>query len=171
MSAQNLVDCTTILGNMGCNGGSPTYSYIHVSIYGGIETEASYPYEGVDGKCRFNRNNVEMTCDGFGDININEDSLKQAVAQIGPISVLVQVNENLQHYDSGIYYVPNWEYSVIVHSMLIVGYGTDNELKQDYWLLKNSFGFNWGENGYIRMARNRDNNCGIANQAFYPLLK
>ena len=156
---------------MGCKGGSPFYSYLHVSIYGGIETDASYPYEGVDGKCRFNRTNVETTCDGFGEFYGDEENLKQAVAQIGPISVLVQVKENLQHYDSGIYYIPEWESSKIMHAMLIVGYGTDNQLKQDYWLLKNSFGSNWGENGYIRMARNRNNNCGIVNQADYPIIK
>lgn len=170
LSAQSLVDCTTATGNLGCNGGSPLFSYIHVSIHGGIETEASYPYEGVDGKCRFNSSNVETTCNGFSGVFYGEETLKEAVAQIGPISVLVQVQANLQHYDSGIYYLPEWISSNIIHSMLIVGYGTDNELKQDYWLLKNSFGTNWGENGYVRIARNRDNNCGILNQASYPLI-
>lgn len=103
-------------------------------------------------------------------MNEDEKTLKEAVAQIGAVSVLVQVHLNLQHYDFGIYYIPEWKSSNIVHSMLIVGYGTDNELNQDYWLLKNSFGTNWGENGYIRMARNRDNNCGIVNNAHYPLI-
>ncbi|CAO1340728.1 unnamed protein product [Diamesa tonsa] len=170
LSTQNLVDCSTTTGNLGCNGGSPLLSIIHIVNHGGIETEASYPYEGRDGKCRFNSTNAETTFDGFGGFFNDEETLKEAVAQIGPISVMVRVEKNLQHYDSGIYYIPDWISSDISHSMLIVGYGTDDELKQDYWLLKNSFGPNWGENGYIRMARNRDNNCGIINQACYPLI-
>lgn len=154
---------------MGCNGGNPAFSYIHILNYGGIESEASYPYEAIDGKCKFNFTNIEMTCNGIGNIIDNEESLKHAVAKIGPISALLLVNENLQHYDSGIYYIPDCKSSNVVHSILIIGYGTDNDLKQDYWLIKNSFGSNWGENGYIRMARNGNNNCTIILFAYYPL--
>jgi cathepsin L len=51
-----------------------------------------------------------------------------------------------------------------------VGYGTDEETKQDYWLVKNSWDTTWGEKGYIKMARNKMNHCGIASQASYPLV-
>jgi cathepsin L len=54
------------------------------------------------------------------------------------------------------------------HAVLVVGYGTDKFTDKEYWLVKNSWGTGWGEDGYIRMARNQDNRCCIASSASYP---
>lgn len=71
---------------------------------------------------------------------------------------------------SGVYYEPNCSTENLDHGVLIVGYGTDLETGEDYWLIKNSWGLTWGEKGYIKMARNKQNNCGIASSASYPLV-
>ena len=63
------------------------------------------------------------------------------------------------------YYEPACSSRNLDHAVLAVGYGTD---PSDYWPVKNSWDDSWGDNGYIKMARNRHNNCGIATDAVYP---
>lgn len=54
--------------------------------------------------------------------------------------------------------------------MLAVGYGVDEESGSAYWLIKNSWGTSYGLDGYVKMARNEDNMCGVASAASYPLV-
>ncbi|CAO1331081.1 unnamed protein product [Diamesa serratosioi] len=171
LSAQNVVDCTNTYGNVGCKGGSGMLSLQYIIDNGGVATEESYPYEGVEGKCRFDLNTMKIgaSCNATSIVtSYDEDALKNAVATIGPISVGIVARNSFQHYESGIYYDPDCIKSKINHLVLVVGYGTDNKSNQDYWIVKNSFGTNWGVAGYIKMARNRDNNCEIASEARYP---
>ncbi|XP_060735071.1 cathepsin L-like isoform X2 [Tachysurus vachellii] len=167
LSKQQLVDCST--KNSGCNGGSRNLAFEYVKE-NGINTEESYPYEAKDGSCRYNPDTVGATCDGYMDINSgDENALKEAVATIGPISVAIDSSHMSFHlYESGIYDEPYCSSSKLSHGVLVVGYGTDDG--KDYWLVKNSYGLNWGDKGYIKMYRNKDNQCGIATRASYPLV-
>lgn len=134
----------------------------------GIDTEESYPYTAKNGFCHFKAENVGATDTGYVDIpHMQEDKLQEAVATVGPISVAIDAgHKSFQLYREGVYSEPACSSSKLDHGVLAVGYGTESG--DDYWLVKNSWGTSWGMQGYVMMARNKHNMCGIATQASYP---
>jgi len=171
LSEQQLVECDDFI-NSGCNGGWPYLALTYIKNNGGIESEEDYPYLSTDmipivRTCSFDSSKVAATATGYVNVaSGDEDALKEAVASIGPISVLIDANHfTFMNYNSGIYSNPRCSTTELDHAVLAVGYGTDNG--EDYWLVKNSWNTSWGEEGYIKMARNQNNMCGIATKACY----
>lgn len=172
LSEQNLVDCSSSYGNNGCNGGLMDNAFQYIKDNGGIDTESAYPYDAQDETCRFSKKTIGATDKGFVDIpSGDEEALKKALATIGPLSIAIDAShESFQFYSTGVYIEAECDSQQLDHGVLVVGYGTDEETQQDYWIVKNSWGTSWGDKGFIRMARNLKNQCGVATQASYPLV-
>lgn len=168
LSEQNLLDCTWDLGNKGCGGGMSYRAFRYVIANDGIDTEAAYPYLAKDGPCNFDPDYVGVTLGGYKlIIKGSESDLQDAVQNAGPVSVAIDAtHKNFTFYSSGVYHERPCSTSHLNHAVLVVGYG---DLDGDeYWIVKNSWGDSWGDEGYIKMARNEDNMCGIATQGCYP---
>jgi cathepsin L len=167
LSEQNLMDCSTSQGNQGCDGGLMTQAMQYIISNGGIDTEASYPYTAQDGTCHYNSANSAATLSGFVNVNQGDESDLQQKVALGPTSVAIDASQSsFQFYSTGVYYEPNCSSTQLDHGVLAVGWGVSGG--DQYWIVKNSWGTDWGQAGYIWMSRNKSNNCGIATMATLP---
>jgi len=167
LSEENLVQCDHN-GDQGCNGGLMDNAFEWIE-QNGLCTEADYPYTsggGVTGTC-VKGCAPAVTVSGFKDVPKGDESALQDALNIGPVSIAIEADKSaFQLYKSGVLDNPACG-TRLDHGVLIVGYGSDVSLSKDYWKVKNSWGASWGESGYIRMVRNK-NQCGLANSASYP---
>ncbi|KAM3720267.1 Cathepsin [Dirofilaria immitis] len=175
-SEQNLIDCSSNdnYDNYGCLGGFILEAFRYVVDNDGINTEESYPYDGYENSCRFSTGNIGTSAYGARSLPVGDElQLQAAIAMIGPISVAINAS-TMKFYQKGI--ISTHKCSTgLNHAVLAIGYGTElvklgNGTKKlfDYWLIKNSWGNEWGINGYLKLARNQNNMCGIGLYSCYP---
>jgi len=167
LSEQNLVDCSDAQGNQGCNGGLMTQAMDYIISNKGIDTEASYPYTAQDGTCKYSAAHIGSDLVSYTNVQQGSEADLVTKINLGPTSVAIDASHSsFQMYHSGIYYEPACSPTALDHGVLAVGYGATGS--SDYYIVKNSWGTDWGMAGYINMSRNRNNNCGIATMATLP---
>lgn len=167
-SPQQLVDCAQDFDNNGCRGGLPSHAFTYIYYYG-IELLENYPYQAVDQKCAYNSTKVKAW--NVGSFNItekDEDSLKQAIALKGPVAVSYQVAGDFRDYKRGVYSSTICQNGPmdVNHAVTAIGYGKEDG--KDYWLIKNSWGEDWGDEGYFKMEAFK-NMCGIGVCNSFPV--
>lgn len=169
MSEQNLIDCVNF-GQYTCTtGGVMQQAFLYVAVTHGIDGEASYPYCTCSGnRCRFSAANVVGSVSSYKQLAQGSEYSLQAAAAEQPVSVAIDASsQQFQLYHSGVFNYGGCSSTQLDHGVLVVGYGTLNGA--DYWLVKNSWSTGWGDQGYIYMSRNRNNQCGIATDASVPI--
>jgi C1A family cysteine protease len=162
-SEQQLVDCAGSYGNYGCNGGfqAGAFNYAAANY---LMSETSYPYKGVDQSCRYNSGSttgVKATSNKQVSPAKQIAAMKTAISA-QPVSVLVEADRSsFQSYTSGIMNSTSCGTN-LDHATAVVGYGTDSSSGQDYWIMRNSWGSWWGDNGYMKIATKEGNGyCGV----------
>jgi KDEL-tailed cysteine endopeptidase len=168
-SEQQLVDCSTSYGNQGCNGGLMDYAFEY-SAAKGNEQEATYPYTGVQGTCKYNAAQTTKVNTGYTNVaQDNQVALLAAVA-VQPVSIAIEADQPVfQLYTSGVITSASCGTS-LDHGVLNVGWGTSGS--QAYWIVKNSWGASWGNQGFVWIAKTSTTTgpgiCGIAMMPSFP---
>lgn len=161
LSEQQLVDCST--QNNGCNGGEMDLAFQYIE-QNGLCSFHSYPYTAQQGTCRQCQTVAQLK--GYVDITSGNETALFTELHYGPVSIAIEADQNsFQFYSSGVFTGPCG--TNLDHGVTLVGYGTDETTGLDYWIVKNSWGTSWGEDGYIRMVRGK-NMCGISLMASRP---
>ncbi|GCB69564.1 hypothetical protein scyTo_0005500 [Scyliorhinus torazame] len=168
LSTQQIVSCSHY--SQGCDGGFP---YLIAGKYAqdfGLVEERCFPYVGIDTPCTVSKFCYHYYVSQYYYVGgfygaCNEAAMKLELVKNGPVSVAFEVYPDFMHYHGGIYYHtglsdPFNPFELTNHAVLLIGYGSDPKTKQNYWIVKNSWGTSWGENGYFRILRGSDE-CAI----------
>ncbi|KAK8897620.1 hypothetical protein M9Y10_015582 [Tritrichomonas musculus] len=163
-SEQNLVDCVTSC--YGCSGGNPSYAITYVvdNQKGQFNSEEDYPYKAVDGTCSYDSSKAIGKVTSYHSIFFHlETDLFNKLVEYGPVSVAIDASlASFHSYSSGIYQDSSCSSWFLDHAVACIGYGSENGTQ--YWIVRNSWGTSWGEQGYFRLLRG-SNMCGIASSA------
>jgi C1A family cysteine protease len=169
LSEQMLVSCD--YSDYGCGGGLQSTAFDYIIKVGGIESEEYYPYKSGDGgsfACQMNKKRFVANISSWVQVTQDKDEAKIAeyVQKNGPITIAINATP-MQHYQKGIDNPSSCDPEELNHAVLIVGFGSTDGT--DYWIIKNSWGADWGEDGYYRIVRG-ENKCGVAEDPVHSII-
>merc|ERR1719190_116285 len=168
LSAQQVTACTpntlSCGGTGGCMGSIPQLGYTYLQLFGHV-AEDDWPYTsgngGVTGDCEYDYNGMPpvVGLTGYNTLPANDqDAVMQHLAEVGPLAVAVYAS-GWGSYGGGIYSGCKYSSNIALnHAVMLVGYGSEGGEK--YWIVRNSWGSSWGEQGYIRLQRDDEALCG-----------
>jgi len=173
LSEQQMVDCDHECDasdprscDAGCNGGLMTTAFSYLEKVGGLESEKDYPYTGSDGTCKFDKSKIVAQVKNFSVVSVDEDQIAANLVKHGPLAIGINA-VFMQTYIGGVS-CPYICGRHLDHGVLLVGYGSAGYApirfkEKPYWIIKNSWGENWGENGYYKICRGPHvkNTCGV----------
>ncbi|XP_023511874.1 cysteine protease RD19A [Cucurbita pepo subsp. pepo] len=171
LSEQQLVDCDHECDpeekdscDSGCNGGLMNSAFEYTLKAGGLMQEKDYPYTGTDrGTCKFDKSKIAASVANFSVVSLDEEQIAANLLKNGPLAVAINA-VYMQTYVGGVS-CPYICSKRLDHGVLLVGYGSAGYApirmkEKPYWIIKNSWGAKWGENGFYKICRGR-NVCGV----------
>ncbi|XP_061366447.1 cysteine proteinase 15A-like [Gastrolobium bilobum] len=171
LSEQQLVDCDHVCDpeqygacDSGCNGGLMNNAFEYILQAGGVQREEDYPYSGRDGSCKFDKTKIAASVSNFSVVSLDEKQIAANLVKNGPLAVGINA-VFMQTYIGGVSCPYICGKHNLDHGVLLVGYGARGYApirlkKKAYWIIKNSWGESWGENGYYKICKGR-NVCGV----------
>jgi len=168
LSTQQMTSCApnplSCGGDGGCSGSTPPLGYNYIQLFGHIREE-DYPYTSgttMDtGSCEYDLASLRPVAaiSGYDNLPANDqDAIMNHIANVGPLSISVAAS-NFKNYNGGIFTGCDYESNIqLNHGVQLVGYGSEDGV--DFWLVRNSWGRAWGEEGYIRLLREAEPGCG-----------
>merc|ERR1711931_242510 len=168
LSSQQVTACTpnplSCGGTGGCYGSIPQLGYTYIQLFGHA-TEEDYPYKSGSSMntedCLYDVTNTApaVGITGYDTMSNDQEAVMNHLANVGPLAVAVDAS-SWGGYSSGVFSGCSFSDNIgLNHAVQLVGYGTD-PAEGDYWIVRNSWGTRWGEDGYIRLARDAEAQCG-----------
>jgi len=172
LAPQQIVDCDKGRGDEGCNGGDTPTAYQYVIAAGGMEKEDAYPYTGSDDTCSFSVSKVDAKIKDWTYITKSKNETEMAAKLVvsGPLSICVDA-EPWQYYIGGV--ITSLCGTDLDHCVMITGFKDQVDFlgfTVPIWVVRNSWGADWGEDGYVWIERGYDL-CGVAEEVTIPLVK
>jgi len=167
LSEQQILDCTPnpqhCGGTGGCEGGTVELAWAQITATGGLSSEWTYPYTsyfGSDYTCKMSQISRVAKVAKFVNLPPNEqDPVLNYIATTGPLAISVDAS-SWSPYETGVFNGCNQTNPDLDHAVMLVGYGTDPQYG-DYWLVRNSWSPQWGDDGYIKIKRESPVTCGV----------